>query len=112
MSLIGFVLQFFSFRHKVYILRKKYDRIREKADNERNATKRLSVLTILDQVESTLVILEEQKISRVDRGRMVAIIENGIRQATSVLNQKYTGTMPARQSSYGPQQQPRTYPRR
>ena len=54
-------------RHKIYKLRKKYDRIREKANKVKDYEKRNSIFSILDQIEPNLVILEEQNLSRLER---------------------------------------------
>ena len=71
----------FSYRRKIYKLRKKYDKTREKVDKERGRDKRLSALKVLDQVEPTLVMLEEHDISRFERGRMARYVNSGIAQA-------------------------------
>lgn len=84
-KLSGFVVFLFSYRRRVYLLRKRYDRIREKADKERNSEKRLSALRILDHVEPTLIMLEEQNVSRFERGRMIRYVKSGIAQAKSSL---------------------------
>ncbi|GEM_PF-3645637 len=85
---MGFFSRLFTFRGKIYSLRKKYDKIREKADREDNAEKRLNALKLLDQVEPTLVILEEQNISRFDRKRMVAVVDSGVEQAKAILEDR------------------------
>lgn len=81
---IGFLL---SPRRKIYRLRKKYDRLREKADRIKQREKRLSALSILDQIESTLVILEEQNVSRFERSRMVGYVKSGLEKAKIVMKQ-------------------------
>ena len=85
---IGYVSFLFSYRHKIYSLRKRYDRARERADKIRNAEKRLHTLRILDQVEPTLVLLEEQRVSRFERGRMVRYVNSGINQAKAAVKGK------------------------
>jgi hypothetical protein len=89
----GYVGFLFSYRHKVYSLRKRYDRVRERADKMRNAEKRLYALKILDQIEPTLVMLEEQRVSRFERGRMIRSVNSGIKQARGVIK----GKMPVQQ---------------
>jgi hypothetical protein len=81
---LGFLL---SYRRKVFLLRKKYDRIREKADRIRSAEKRLAVLKILDHIEPTLIMLEEHKISRFERGRMFNMVRDGVGQAKRELKE-------------------------
>ncbi|MBI4894965.1 MAG: hypothetical protein HY831_00595 [Candidatus Aenigmarchaeota archaeon] len=85
---MGFFARLFTFRGKVYSLRKKYDKFREKADKEDNTEKRMNSLKILDQVEPTLVILEEQNMSRFDRTRMVAVVDSGVEQAKAILEDR------------------------
>ncbi len=74
-------------RSKIYRLRKKYDHLREKADKIRQREKRLSVLSILDQIESTLVILEEQNVSRFERHRMASYVRAGLEKAKVIMKQ-------------------------
>jgi hypothetical protein len=94
---IGGYLRFLlSYRRKVFSLRKKYDKTREKADKLGNPEKRLTVLRILDNIEPTLVMLEEQRISRFDRGRMFRIVRNGIDQAKREIKTSYQYTEPVR----------------
>lgn len=82
-----FLIDFLLGRKKVYRLRKSYDRAREKADKlERRA--RLPVLRVLDQVEPTLVMLEEQKISRFERARMTRYVEAGVREAKKMMEEE------------------------
>lgn len=82
---MGFFTRLFTFAGRIYRLRKKYDRVRERADREDDYEKKLTALKILDHAEPTLVLLEEQKISRFDRGRLVATVDSGIEQAKAVL---------------------------
>ena len=84
---IGFIPYLLSYRRKIYKLRKNYDRIREKAIKQKNAQKRLSVLRILDQAHPTLVMLEEQRISRFERGRMMRYVKSAINEAKAVLKE-------------------------
>ena len=82
---MGLFSLIFSFRGKIFRLRKKYDRLRERADMEDDAEKRLNVLKILDQVEPTLILLEEQNISRFDRQRLYVAVDSAIEQAKAML---------------------------
>ncbi|MBI5332620.1 MAG: hypothetical protein HZB65_03540 [Candidatus Aenigmarchaeota archaeon] len=83
---MGFLSRMFTFQGTVYGLRKKYDHARERADREDDVDRRLQALKILDQAEPTLVLLEEQRISRYDRSRLVATVDSGIEQAKAVLD--------------------------
>lgn len=87
MSLLDGITFLFSPRRKIYSLRKKYDRLREKADKIRQREKRLSVLRILDQIEATLVILEEQNVSRFEQHRMAGYVKAGLEKARIVMKQ-------------------------
>jgi len=79
----------FGFRWKVYKLRRKYDRIREKADRSKSPEKRNAALAALDSIETTLIMLEEQKVSRIDRGRYITSVRMGIEKAKSILEEEY-----------------------
>lgn len=83
----GFIPYLFSYRRKVFKIRKKYDRLREKADKQKNAQKRLSTLKILDNAERILVMLEEQRISRFERGRMMRQVKVTLADAKANLEQ-------------------------
>ena len=84
----GYLRFLVSYRHKVFSLRRRYDRTRERADKIRNAEKRLYALRIMDQIEPTLVMLEEQRVSRFERGRMIKYVNNGINQARAAIKGK------------------------
>jgi hypothetical protein len=81
------------FGGKVYRLRRKYDRVREKADRLSDRSRKLKALHILDGVETTLVTLEEQKLTRFDRRRMIFNVREGVEQAKTILK---------RHEEYGP----------
>jgi len=85
---LGFIRFLFSWRRQIWMLRRRWDRIRERADKTANREKRLNALRILDQVEPTLVLLEEQKISRFDRPRLIGQVKMGIMQARNILEEK------------------------
>jgi hypothetical protein len=85
----GFLGFFLSWRRKVYLMRRKYDRTREKADKQKNLQKRMTALKVLDAVEPTLRILEEQRVSRFDRGRMLSSVKAEIERAKAVLGKDY-----------------------
>ncbi len=84
MGIADFIGYFFSYRRKVYALRRKYDSIREKADKQ-PAAKRIEVLRILDQVEPTLAMIEEHNLSGYDRSKLSGSVMQGIRNAESLL---------------------------
>ncbi|MBI2579330.1 MAG: hypothetical protein HYW27_00330 [Candidatus Aenigmarchaeota archaeon] len=86
--IVGPVAFLFSTRRKVYKLRRKYDKLREKADKTRDRQKRSAVLSVLDQIEPNIVILEEQNVSRFERGRMMNFAKSGLRKAEEILKDK------------------------
>ena len=86
----GYFRYLLSSRRKIFSLRKKYNRTREKAIKIASSEKRMQVLRMLDQVEPTLVMLEEQRVSGFEKGRMRRYVESGIKQAKSAMKQKYT----------------------
>lgn len=64
----------FGFGRKIRKLRKKWDRLREKALKKKQPQKG-DILTKMDQVEQNLRILEERKVNRVERSRLAKEIE-------------------------------------
>lgn len=87
MGVLDYLRYLFSYRHGIYKLRKRYDHVREKADTQ-SASKRLAALRALDQVEPTLVMLEEQNISGFERGRLVRYVMQGITNAERIIKEK------------------------
>lgn len=75
-------------RKNVYQIRKEYDHLREKTDLEQNTQKRLEVLRLLDQVEPTIVMLEEQFMSGYEKKRMIFRVEEGMKRARFLLEDK------------------------
>ncbi len=69
-------------------LRKKYDRAREKADKLKDRNRKLQILRMLDQLEPTLIALEEQEQPKFERRRMVSYIRDGIAQIQDMLKEK------------------------
>ena len=70
--------------YKIYKLRKKYDRIREKAD-KLSKRKRFQILKILDSVDGYIVQLEEQEVAMIQRKRMINSIQSAIEQSKTLL---------------------------
>lgn len=99
MSVFSFLSYLVSYRRKIFKLRKKYDRTREKADKTKDRESRLSALKVLDQIEPTLIILEEQKVSRFERSKMFRFVNAGVEEAKTILNgRKLPQRIPARQN--------------
>ncbi|MDI6721296.1 MAG: hypothetical protein QMD85_02820 [Candidatus Aenigmarchaeota archaeon] len=84
----GPVLFLFSKRRNVFKLRKRYDRIREKANKLRDVQKRNAVFSVLDQIEPNLNILEEQNVSRFERSRMMKYVAAGLKKADEIRKSK------------------------
>lgn len=94
MGLINFILR----RKSVYKLRKDYDRLREKADREPDMNKKIAVLRSLDQIEPTLVALEEQLLSSFERRRMIRYIDQNLQRTKRILKGKeYSSDMTLQQ---------------
>lgn len=75
------------FRGKVYGLRKKYDRIREKTDRLKDKEKKVEILRYLDQIEPTIVMLEERSISRFEKRRMIRNVRGELEKAKYMLEE-------------------------
>ena len=69
-------------------LRKKYDRLREKADKIKNRQFKGQLLKYLDQLEPTIIALEEQEQPRFERRRMIRYVKDGIESVGDMLAEK------------------------
>ena len=78
----------FGWKGKIYKLRRKYDRIREKADLLDNQQQKMDVLRILDQIENTLIMLEERRIGRFERKRLASSVKSSLEKAKAILDGK------------------------
>lgn len=89
---LGRISGFFQFllsnRRVIHGLRKRYDHLRERADRENSREKRIAVLKLLDQIEPTLTVLEEQQIIGFERNRMTGHVRSGLDQAKRMLGEK------------------------
>ncbi|MBI4175985.1 MAG: hypothetical protein HY518_02175, partial [Candidatus Aenigmarchaeota archaeon] len=77
----------FGWKAKVRRLRKRWDRLREKALKKEGLAKK-SILERLDQTENKLRILEEQKISRLDRARLRKELEIDLEEIKELVRSK------------------------
>ncbi|RKX41819.1 MAG: hypothetical protein DRP27_10280 [Thermotogae bacterium] len=77
----------FGFQRKIRKLRKKWDRLREKALKKKEPIRHLA-LEKLDSIENHLRILEEQRLSRRDRARLSKEIEIDLAEVTGLLESK------------------------
>ncbi|MBI3190463.1 hypothetical protein HYZ41_02045 [archaeon] len=82
------VVDFFFFRNTPYRLRKKYDRLRERADRENNINKRLTVLQFLDNIESYLKGIEEGFTPDFQKRKMMKYIGQNLKKAEKMLKDK------------------------
>lgn len=78
---------FFGWRTSVRRLRKRWDRAREKALRKKDPLRRMA-LEKLDAIQSNLIILEEQNLTRVDRVRLAKEVEIGIAEVRGLLESK------------------------
>lgn len=81
---LGFL---FGWDWKVRRMRKKWDRLREKALKKEEPIKHMA-LEKLDTIENHLRILEEQRVSRVDRARFSKEIQIDLSGIKSLLKSK------------------------
>jgi hypothetical protein len=72
---------------KVRRLRKKWDRLREKTLKKKEPIRK-TALEKLDRLEDTLRILEEQRLSRMDKSRMSKELEIGLAEVKGLLQTK------------------------
>ncbi|HLD49124.1 MAG TPA: hypothetical protein VJB11_02070 [archaeon] len=85
MGIVDFILR----RDTVYSLRKKYDRIRERADRERDRQKKMQTFRILDQIEPTIIAMEEHNMTMVEKQRMKKYIKSSMEEAKLMLKKDY-----------------------
>ncbi|MCK5023876.1 MAG: hypothetical protein KAS04_06890 [Candidatus Aenigmarchaeota archaeon] len=81
----------FTFGRRVRMLRKKWDRLREKA-LKKNQPLKGNILTKMDMTEQNLRILEERRVTRVERSRLAKEIEidlEGIKAMVSMKDSEY-----------------------
>jgi len=77
----------FGWNWRIRKLRKKWDRKREKA-LKKDESVRLMILEKLDSAENNLRILEEQRLSRVDRARLSKTLEIDLEEIGAMLKSK------------------------
>ncbi len=84
MGLLGRIL---GWNWRVRRLRKRWDRLREKALKKKNP-QRLQALKQLDAVTPNLTMLEEQRLSRMDRARISKEIEISLAEVRALIDAK------------------------
>ncbi len=83
MGVVDFILR----RPTPYRLRKEYDRLREKADKIRKIEERLRVLRSLDQIEPSVISLEEHHMSSFERKQTAGYVASGLRKIKFMLKE-------------------------
>jgi hypothetical protein len=77
----------FGWSRKIRKLRKRWDRLREKALKKKQPIKG-DILTKMDVIEQNLRILEERRVSRVERSRMAKEIEIDLEGIKAMIGMK------------------------
>ena len=84
---MGLLRLIFGWNWKIRRLRKKWDRERENALKKHEPIKRI-LLEKLDNAENNLRILEEQRLSRVDRARLSKTLEIDLEEIKAMLKSR------------------------
>ncbi len=82
--MLGFI---FGWPRKIRKLRKRWDRLREKALKKRGLIKK-TAMEKLDMTEQKLRTLEEQKITRLDRSRLAREVDLDLTEIKTMLSMK------------------------
>lgn len=83
MGIIDFILR----RSNAYRLRKEYDRLRERADKIRDIEKRLEVLRMLDQIEPSIISMEEHHMSNYEKKRIRSYVSPNLRKVRFMIDE-------------------------
>ena len=84
---MGFLGSLFGWERRVRKLRKKWDHLREKALKTKEPIRSTS-LKRLDDVESNLRMIEEQRLSRIDRARLAKEVEISLEEIKELIKSK------------------------
>jgi hypothetical protein len=77
----------FGWERRVRKLRKRWDRLREKADRKHGPV-RAKALNLLDAINSNVTTMEERQLSRIDRARMAKDVEISLEEVRELLKMK------------------------
>jgi hypothetical protein len=88
---------------KVRRLRKKWDRLRERALKKKNPI-RMEALKKLDVINPNLTTLEEQRLGRIDKARISKDVEISLEEVKALIKAKPEEIMRARQKTFQRQQ--------
>ncbi|KHO48468.1 MAG: hypothetical protein QT00_C0001G0486 [archaeon GW2011_AR5] len=83
MGLVNFILR----RRDAYSLRKEYDRLREHTDKIHKIDQRLEILRMLDQVEPSIISLEEHHMSNYEKKKIFSYVSAQLRKAKFMINE-------------------------
>ncbi len=83
MTILDFLLR----RPNAYKLRKGYDRLREKADKLHQIDRRLEILRMLDQVEPSIISLEEHHMSNYEKKKICGYVLPQLRKIKFMLEE-------------------------
>ena len=83
---------------KVRGLRRRWDRLREKALKKKNPVK-IEALKKLDTIAPNLITLEEQRLGRMDRARIAKDVEISMEEVNELLKAKPEELLATRQAS-------------
>jgi hypothetical protein len=103
--MLGFI---FGWPRKIRKLRKRWDRLREKALKKKGLLKK-TAMEKLDMTEQKLRTLEEQKITRLDRSRLARDVELDLTEIKTMLSMKQEELMQPRQQVPVQKQQKRQF---
>jgi len=84
---MGILSHILGWNWRVRRLRKRWDRLREKSLRKKNPV-RMQALERLDMIASNLSMLEEQRLSRIDRARISKELEINLEEAKAILEMK------------------------
>lgn len=84
MSFLGFI---FGYGRKIRKLRKKWDRLREKALKKDNPQKS-DILTKLDTIEQNLRIIEERNVNKREKSRISKELEIDLEEISAMVDMK------------------------
>jgi len=99
----------FGWGRKIRKLRKRWDRLREKSLKKKQPM-RGDILTKMDVIEQNLRILEERKVSRVERSRLAKEIEIDLEGIKAMLKMKEDEYVQQRSQTIPSQQKYQTRP--
>jgi len=80
-------IPFFGYGRKIRKLRKRWDRLREKALKKKQPM-RGDILAKMDLIEQNLKILEERKVNRIERSRIAKEIEIDLEEIKTLVKMK------------------------